>query len=230
MASSIESQDFPLHQPIDLTVSNMTSFLDWFKDSLEEKLVKNASTVTLSGLTLPLDPATVEENISQVQEIIRSTFTKEVSFMEANKLVKSNSFYGVDFSVLSEYYDAIFSISLVGRHFDLHVMKPDKPEKKDNWLINGFPYLLTDENLIKVIREAEAYFARQRRPVGSSDGENEEKPKPHARAEVAKDTNNEQANIKENLLLKKLWQLQFLFFFLFMIAILALAIYMSLKE
>ena len=230
MASSIESQDFPLHQPIDLTVFNMTSFLDWFKDSLKGKLAKNAFTFTLSSLTFPLDPATVEENISQVQEIIRSTFTKEVSFMEANKLVKSNSFYGVDFSVLSEYYDAIFSISLVGRHFDLHVMKPDKPEKKDNWMINGFPYLLTDENLIKVIREAEAYFARQRRPVGSSDGENEEKPKPQARAEVAKDTNNEQANIKENLRLKKLWQLQFLFFFLFMIAILALAIYMSLKE
>lgn len=150
--------------------------------------------------------------------------------MEANKLVKSNSFYGVDFSVRSEYYDAIFSISLVGRHFDLHVMKPDKPEKKDNWLINGFPYLLTEENLSKVIREAEAYFARHRRPVGSSDGNSEEKPSSQARAEVAKDTNNEQANIKENLRLKKLWQLQFLFFFLFMIAILALAIYKRLKE
>lgn len=152
MASSIESQAFPLQQPIDLTVSNMTSFLDWFKDSLEGMLKKNSSTVTLSCLRLPLDPATVEENISQVQEIIRSTFTKDVSFMEANKLVKSNSFYGVDFSVRSEYYDAIFSISLVGRHFDLHVMKPDKQEKKDNWMINGFPYLLTEENVSKVIR------------------------------------------------------------------------------
>lgn len=234
MASSIENQGFPLHQPIDLTVSNMTSFLDWFKDSLKGELAKNASTVTLSGLTLPLDPATVEENISQVQEIIRSTFTKEVSFMEANKLVKSNSFYGVDFSVLSEYYDAIFSISLVGRHFDLHVMKPDKPEKKDNWMINGFPYLLTEENLSKVIREAEAYFARQVEPVEATvesiKGNSEENLSSQARVEVAKDTNNEQANIKENLLLKKLWQLQFLFFFLFMIAILALAIYMSLKE
>ena len=209
----------------------MTSFLDWFKDSLEGKLKKNSSTVTLSVLTLPLDPATVEENISQVQEIIRSTFTKDVSFMEANKLVKSNSFYGVDFSFRSEYYDAIFSISLVGRHF---VMKPDKPEKKDNWMINGFPYLLTEENLRKVIREAEAYFARQVEPVEATvesiKGNSEEKPSSQARAEVAKDTNNEQANIKENLRLKKLWQLQFLFFFLFMIGILALAIYMSLKE
>ena len=80
--------------------------------------------------------------------------------MEANKLVKSKTFYGVNFSVLSEYYDARFSISLVGRHFDLHVMKPDKPDKKDNWVINGFPYLLTEENLSKVISEAEAYFAR----------------------------------------------------------------------
>ena len=154
--------------------------------------------------------------------------------MEANKLIKSNSFYGVDFSVRSEYYDAIFSISLVGRHFDLYVMKPDKPEKKDNWLINGFPYPLTEENLIKVIREAEAYFAGQVEPVEETveyiKGNSEEKLSSQARIEVAKDTNNEQANIKENLRLKKLWQLQFLFFFLFMIAILALAIYMSLKE
>lgn len=175
MASSIESQAFPLQQPIDLTVSNMTSFLDCFKDSLEGKLKMNASTVTLSCLRLPLDPTTVEENISQVQEIIRSTFTKDVSFMEANKLVKSNSFYGVDFLVLSEYYDARFSISLVGRHFDLHVMKPDKPEKKDNWMINGFPYLLTEENIRKVIREAEDYFARHRRAVEFSKDKSEEK-------------------------------------------------------
>lgn len=41
MASSIESQAFPLQQPIDLTVSNMTSFLEWFKDSLKGKLEKN---------------------------------------------------------------------------------------------------------------------------------------------------------------------------------------------
>ena len=58
--------------------------------------------------------------------------------MEANKLVKSKTFYGVNFSVLSEYYDARFSISLVGRHFDLHVMKPDKTRQErqlgDQWL------------------------------------------------------------------------------------------------
>lgn len=230
MASSIESQAFPLQQPIDLTVSNMTSFLEWFKDSLE----KNASTDTFSTLTLPLDTATVEEKVSQVQEIIRSTFTKDVSFMEANKLVKSKIFYGVDFSVLSEYYDARLSISLVGRHFDLHVMKPDKPEKKDNWMINGFPYLLTEENLSKAIREAEAYFVRQSKPVERtvefSKDKSEEKLSSQARAEVEKDAESEQANIKENLRLKKLWQLQFLFFFLFMIAILVLAIYTSLKE
>ena len=231
MASSIESQDFPLHQPIDLTVSNMTSFLDWFKDSLEEKLVKNASTVTLSGLTLPLDPATVEENISQVQEIIRSTFTKEVSFMEANKLVKSNSFYGVDFSVLSEYYDAIFSISLVGQHFALHVMKPDKPEKKDNWVINGFPYKLTEENLSKAIREAEAYFIRQVEPVekkvGSTESNSEVKPSTPAPVEVDKAKEKEEALKKEYLGLRKLWKVQFLIFFLLMIAVFALEVYMG---
>ncbi|MFS9184573.1 hypothetical protein [Streptococcus parasanguinis] len=228
--SGIERQDFPFPQPIYLTVSNMTSFLNCFKNSLEGKLEKNTSIDAVSGLTFPLDPATVEENISQVQEIIRSTFTKDVSFMEANKLVKSKTFYGVDFAVASDFYGAIFSISLIGRHFCLKVVEPDKADKKDNWMINGFPYLLTEENISKVIREAEDYFASHRRAVEFSKDKSEEKPSSQARAEVAKNTNNEQANIKENLRLKKLWQLQFLFYFLFMIAILALAIYMSLKE
>ena len=231
MASSIESQAFPLQQPIDLTVSNMTSFLDWFKDSLEGKLKKNSSTVTLSCLRLPLDPATVEENISQVQEIIRSTFTKDISFMEANKLVRSNCFYGIDFSVRSEYYDAIFSISLVGRHFDLHVMKPDKPEKKDNWVIDGFPYLLTEEKLSKVIREAEAYFIRQVEPVekkvGSTESNSEVKPSTPAPVEVDKAKEKEEALKKEYLGLRKLWKVQFLIFFLLMIAVFAPEVYMG---
>ena len=231
IASSIESQAFPLQQPIDLTVSNMTSFLDWFKDSLEGKLKKNSSTVTLSCLRLPLDPATVEENISQVQEIIRSTFTKDISFMEANKLVKSNCFYGIDFSVRSEYYDARFSISLVGRHFALRVMKPDKPDKKDNWMINGFPYLLTEENLSKVIREAEAYFARQveavEAKVGSTESNSEVKPSRKARAEVDQAKDKEELLKKEYLGLRKLWKVQFLIFFLLMIAVFALEVYMG---
>lgn len=231
MASSIESQAFPLQQPIDSTVSNMTSFLDWFKDSLEGKLKKNSPTVTLSCLRLPLDPATVEENIAQVQEIIRSTFTKDISFMEANKLVKSNCFYGIDFSVRSEYYDARFSISLVGRHFALHVMKPDKPEKKDNWVIDGFPYLLTEENLSKVIREAEAYFTRQVKPVETTvesiKGNSEEKPSSQARAEVDQAKEKEEALKKEYLGLRKLWKVQFLIFFLLMIAVFALEVYMG---
>ena len=231
MASSIESQAFPLQQPIDLTVSNMTSFLDWFKDSLKGKLAKNASTVTLSCLRLPLDPATVEENISQVQEIIRSTFTKDISFMEANKLVKSNCFYGIDFSVRSEYYDAIFSISLVGRHFALHVMKPDKLEKKDNWMINGFPYLLTEENLSKVIREAEAYFARQVEPVeakvGSTESNSEVKPSTQALIEVDQAKDKEELLKKEYLGLRKLWKVQFLIFCLLIIAVFALEVYMG---
>ncbi|MDB8644579.1 hypothetical protein [Streptococcus australis] len=227
MPSSIEDQAFPIHQPIDLTVSNMTSFLDWFKDSLEE----NAPTDTFSALTLPLDPATVEERVSQIQEIIRSTFTKDVSFMEANKLVKSKTFYGVNFSVLSEYYDARFSISLVGRHFDLHVMKPDKPDKKDNWVINGFPYLLTEENLSKVISEAEAYFARQVEPVekkvGSTESNSEVKPSTPAPVEVDQAKNKEEALKKEYLGLRKLWKVQFLIFCLLMIAVFALEVYMG---
>ena len=231
IASSIESQPFPLHQPIDLTVSNMTSFLDWFKDSLEGKLEKNTSTYKFSVLSLSLDPATVEENISQVQEIIRSTFTKDISFMEANKLVKSNCFYGIDFSVRSEYYDAIFSISLVGRHFALRVMKPDKPDKKDNWMINGFPYLLVEENLSKVIREAEAYFARQVEPVekklGSTESNSEVKPSRQAPVEVDQAKNKEELLKKEYLGLRKLWKVQFLIFCLLMIAVFALEVYMG---
>ena len=227
MPSSIEDQAFPIHQPIDLTVSNMTSFLDWFKDSLEG----NTSTDTISALTLPFDSATVEENISQVQEIIRSTFTKDISFMEANKLVKSNSFYGVAFTVRSEYYDAIFSISLVGRHFALRVMKPDKPDKKDNWMINGFPYLLVEENLSKVIREAEAYFARQVEPVeakvGSTESNSEVKPSTQALVEVDQAKDKEELLKKEYLGLRKLWKVQFLIFFLLMIAVFALEVYMG---
>ena len=225
--SGIERQDFPFPQPIDLTVSNMTSFLDWFKDSLEG----NTSTDTFSALTLPLDPATVEENISQVQEIIRSTFTKDVSFMETKKLTEDQTVYGVDFSVRSEYYDARFSISLVGRHFALHVMKPDKLEKKDNWMINGFPYLLTEENLSKVIREAEAYFARQVEPVeakvGSTESNSEVKPSTQALIEVDQAKDKEELLKKEYLGLRKLWKVQFLIFCLLIIAVFALEVYMG---
>ena len=227
MPSSIEDQAFPIHQPIDLTVSNMTSFLDWFKDSLEG----NASTDTFSGLTLPLDSATIEEKVSQVQEIIRLTFTKDISFMEANKLVKSNCFYGIDFSVRSEYYDVIFSISLVGRHFALRVMKPDKPDKKDNWMINGFPYLLVEENLSKVIREAEAYFARQveavEAKVGSTESNSEVNPSTQAPVGVDQAKDKEELLKKEYLGLRKLWKVQFLIFCLLLIAVFVLEVYMG---
>ena len=229
--SGVADQTFPLHQPIDLTVSNMTSFLDWFKDSLEGKLGMNASADTVSDLTLPLTPATVEVNVSQVQEIIRLTFTKDVSFMEPNKLVKSKTFYGVDFAVASDFYGAIFSISLVGRHFDLHVMKPDKPEKKDNWVIDGFPYLLTEEKLSKAIREAEAYFIRQVEPVeakvGSTESNSEVKPSTPAPVEVDKAKEKEEALKKEYLGLRKLWKVQFLIFCLLMIAVFALEVHMG---
>ena len=227
MPSSIEDQAFPIHQPIDLTVSNMTSFLDWFKDSLEG----NASTDTFSALTLPLDPATVEEKVSQAQEIIRLTFTKDISFMETKKLTEDQTVYGVDFSVLSEYYDAIFSISLIGRYFCLNVVEPNKVDKKNNWMINGFPYLLTEENLSKVIREAEAYFARQVEPVeakvGSTKSNSEVKPSTPAPVEVDQAKNKEELLKKEYLGLRKLWKVQFLIFCLLMIAVFALEVYMG---
>ena len=229
--SGIERQDFPFPQPIDLTVSNMTSFLDWFKDSLKGKLEKNASTDTFSGLTLPLDSATFEEKVSQAEEIIRSTFTKDVSFMETKKLTEDQTVYGVDFSVRSEYYDARFSISLVGRHFALRVMKPDKPDKKDNWMIYGFPYLLTEEKLSKAIREAEAYFARQVEPVekkvGPTESNSEVKPSTQALIEVDQAKDKEEALKKEYLGLRKLWKVQFLIFCLLMIAVFALEVYMG---
>lgn len=229
--SAVEDQAFPFPQPIDLTVFNMTSFLEWFKDSLKGKLEKNASADTFSTLTLPLDPATVEENISQVQEIIRSTFTKDVSFMEPNKLVKSKTFYGVDFAVASDFYDARFSISLVGRHFALRVMKPDKPEKKDNWMINGFPYKLTEENLRKVVREAEAYFARQLEPVeakvGATESNSEEITNAQAPVEIDQAKEKEEAIKQEYLGLRKLWKVQILIFCLLMIAVFAIEVYMG---
>lgn len=229
--STVEDQAFPFHQPIDLTVSNMTSFLNWFKDSLEGKLGMNDSADTVSGLTLPLDPATIEEKVSQVQEIIRLTFTKDVSFMEPNKLVKSKTFYGVDFAVASDFYGAIFSISLIGRHFDLQVMKPDKPDKKDNWVINGFPYKLTEENLRKVIREAEDYFARQleavEMPVESTESNSEVESSTPAPVEVDQAKDKEELLKKEYLGLRKLWKVQILIFCLLMIAVFALEVYMG---
>ena len=229
--SGIERQDFPFPQPIDLTVSNMTSFLNCFKDSLEGKLGMNASADTVSSLTLPHDPATVEEKVSQVQEIVRSTFTKDVSFMEANKLTEDQTVYGVDFSVASDFYGAIFSISLIGRYFCLKVVEPDKPDKKDNWMINGFPYLLTEENLSKLIREAEAYFARQLEPVekkvGSTKSNSEVKPSTPAPVEVDQAKDKEEALKKEYLGLRKLWKVQFLIFCLLMITVFALEVYMG---
>lgn len=229
--SGIERQDFPFPQPIDLTVSNMTSFLEWFKDSLKGKLEKNTSTDTFSGLTLPLDPATVEEKVSQVQEIIRSTFTKDVSFMETKKLTEDQTVYGVDFTVASDFYGAIFSISLIGRHFCLKVVDPDKADKKDNWVINGFPYKLTEENLRKVVREAEAYFARQIEPVekkvGSTESNSEVKPSTPAPVEVEQAKEKDEALKQEYLGLRKLWKVQILIFCLLMIAVFAIEVYMG---
>ena len=227
MPSSIEIQAFSLHQPIDLTVSNMTSFLDWFKDSLEG----NASTDTFSALTLPLDPATVEEKVSKVQEIIRSTFTKDVYFMETKKMTENQTVYGVDFTFTSDFYGAIFSISLVGRYFCLNLVEPNKADKRDNWMINGFPYLLTEENLSKVTREAEAYFTRQVEPVEtpaeSTESNSEVKPSRQARAEVDQAKDKEEALKKEYLGLRKLWKVQFLIFCLLIIAVFALEVYMG---
>ena len=110
-------------------------------------------------------------------------------------------------------------------------MKPDKLEKKDNWMINGFPYLLTEENLSKVIREAEAYFARQVEPVeakvGSTESNSEVKPSTQALIEVDQAKDKEELLKKEYLGLRKLWKVQFLIFCLLIIAVFALEVYMG---
>ncbi len=151
--------------------------------------------------------------------------------METKKLTEDQTVYRVDFSVLSEYYDAIFSISLVGRHFCLEVVEPNKVDEKNNWMINGFPYLLVEENLSKVIREAEAYFARQVEPVekkvGSTESNSEVNPSTQAPVGVDQAKDKEEALKKEYLGLRKLWKVQFLIFCLLMIAVFALEVYMG---
>lgn len=151
--------------------------------------------------------------------------------METKKLTEDQTVYGVDFTVASDFYGAIFSISLIGRHFCLKVVDPDKADKKDNWVINGFPYKLTEENLRKVVREAEAYFARQIEPVekkvGSTESNSEVKPSTPAPVEVEQAKEKDEALKQEYLGLRKLWKVQILIFCLLMIAVFAIEVYMG---
>lgn len=151
--------------------------------------------------------------------------------METKKMTENQTVYGVDFTFTSDFYGAIFSISLVGRYFCLNMVEPNKADKRDNWMINGFPYLLTEENLSKVTREAEAYFTRQVEPVEtpaeSTESNSEVKPSRQVRAEVDQAKDKEEALKKEYLGLRKLWKVQFLIFCLLIIAVFALEVYMG---
>ena len=235
--AGIESQGFQIHQPIDLTSSNMASFLSQFKEFIEAELeggdnVTDSMSVSELVLSAPLKPDTVGAKVLQVQRIISTSFTKDVSFFETTKMMEDDSLYEVDFFAKSNFYSAIFSITLIGRHFYLHVTRPNKADLKDYWDLFGYPYELTEENLKKVIKVAETYFAshlkKEQKPSGSNKSKSQliHKIKTQARKKneaLAK----EKADKEVYLGLRKLWKLQFLIFFILIIMAFVIEVYMT---
>ena len=235
--AGIESQGFQIHQPIDLTSSNMASFLSQFKEFIEAELeggdnVTDSMSVSELVLSAPLKPDTVGAKVLQVQRIISTSFTKDVSFFETTKMMEDGSLYEVDFFAKSNFYSAIFSITLIGRHFYLHVTRPNKADLKDYWDLFGYPYELTEENLKKVIKVAETYFAshlkKEQKPSGSNKSKSQliHKIKTQARKKneaLAK----EKADKEVYLGLRKLWKLQFLIFFILIIMAFVIEVYMT---
>ena len=235
--AGIESQGFQIHQPIDLTSSNMASFLSQFKEFIEAELeggdnVTDSMSVSELVLSAPLKPDTVGAKVLQVQRIISTSFTKDVSFFETTKMMEDGSLYEVDFFAKFNFYSAIFSITLIGRHFYLHVTRPNKADLKDYWDLFGYPYELTEENLKKVIKVAETYFAshlkKEQKPSGSNKSKSQliHKIKTQARKKneaLAK----EKADKEVYLGLRKLWKLQFLIFFILIIMAFVIEVYMA---
>ena len=235
--AGIESQGFQIHQPIDLTSSNIASFLSQFKEFIEAELeggdnVTDSMSVSELVLSAPLKPDTVGAKVLQVQRIISTSFTKDVSFFETTKMMEDGSLYEVDFFAKSNFYSAIFSITLIGRHFYLHVTRPNKADLKDYWDLFGYPYELTEENLKKVIKVAETYFAshlkKEQKPSGSNKSKSQliHKIKTQARKKneaLAK----EKADKEVYLGLRKLWKLQFLIFFILIIMAYVIEVYMT---
>ena len=237
LKAGIESQGFQLHQPIDLTSSNMLSFLSQFKEFIEAELedgdnVTDSMTVSELILTAPLRPDTVGVKVLQVQRIISTSFTKDVSFFETTKRMKDGSLYEVDFFAKSNFYSATFSITLIGRHFYLHVTRPNKADLKDYWDLFGYPYELTEENLRKVIKTAETYFAshlkKEQKPSGSNKSKSQLihqiKAKARKKNEVLA---KEKADKEVYLGLRKLLKLQVLIFFILMILAFVVEVYMA---
>ena len=121
----------------------MASFLSQFKEFIEAELesgdnVTDSMSVSELILTAPLRPDTVGVKVLQVQRIISTSFTKDVSFFETTKMMEAGSLYEVDFFAKSNFYSAIFSITLIGRHFYLHVTRPNKADLKDYWDLFGY--------------------------------------------------------------------------------------------
>lgn len=235
--AGIESQGFQIHQPIDLTSSNMASFLSQFKEFIEAELeggdnVTDSMSVSELILTAPLKPDTVGAKVLQVQRIISTSFTKDVSFFETTKMMEDGSLYEVDFFAKSNFYSAIFSITLIGRHFYLHVTRPNKADLKDYWDLFGYPYELTEENLRKVIKVAETYFAshlkKEQKPSSSNMSKSQliHQIKTQARKKN-KVLAKEKADKEVYLGLRKLWKLQFLIFFILMILAFVIEVYMA---
>ena len=235
--AGIESQGFQIHQPIDLTSSNMASFLSQFKEFIEAELeggdnVTDSMSVSELILTAPLKPDTVGAKVLQVQRIISTSFTKDVSFFETTKMMEDGSLYEVDFFAKSNFYSAIFSITLIGRHFYLHVTRPNKADLKDYWDLFGYPYELTEENLKKVIKVAETYFAshlkKEQKPSSSNMSKSQLIHQIKAQARKKNEVlAKEKADKEVYLGLRKLWKLQFLIFFILIIMAFVIEVYMA---
>lgn len=237
LKAGIESQGLQLHQPIDLTSSNMASFLSEFKKFIEDELeggdnVTDSMSISELVLAAPLKPDTARVKVLQVQRIISTSFTKDVSFFETTKMMEDGSLYEVDFFAKSNFYSAIFSITLIGRHFYLHVTRPNKADLKDYWDLFGYPYELTEENLRKVIKVAETYFAshlkKDQKPSSSNKSKSQliHQIKTQARKKN-KVLAKEKADKEVYLGLRKLWKLQFLIFFILMILAFVIEVYMA---
>ena len=237
LKAGIESQGLQMHQPIDLTSSNMASFLSQFKEFIEAELeggdnVTDSMSISELVLAAPLKPDTARVKVLQVQRIISTSFTKDVSFFETTKMMEDDSLYDVDFFAKSNFYSAIFSITLIGRHFYLHVTRPNKADLKDYWDLFGYPYELTEENLRKVIKVAETYFAshlkKDQKPSSSNKSKSQliHQIKTQARKKN-KVLAKEKADKEVYLGLRKLWKLQFLIFFILMILAFVIEVYMA---
>ena len=238
LKAGIESQGLQMHQPIDLTSSNMASFLSQFKEFIEADLEKSEENLTDSMpvseliLSAPLRPDTVGVKVLQVQRIISTSFTKDVSFFETTKMMEDDSLYEVDFFAKSNFYSAIFSITLIGRHFYLHVTRPNKSDLKDYWDLFGYPYELTEENLKKVIKVAETYFAshlkKEQKPSSSNNRKSQLIHQIKAQARKKNEVlAKEKADKEVYLGLRKLWKLQFLIFFILIIMAFVIEVYMA---